>query len=149
MGINIHRKTCNRTLCTTLVGISFQNINWLDNSDNEISINTWNWPSFAYILLAILAWTNWVNSCKIIWNLLNYKLEIFPIFVFDTIRHEQTLVFTADIFLKIIWNKFHWSLFLAVKLRISQHWLGQWLGAIQVPNHCLNQYIIASLGDKY
>ena len=35
--------------------------------------------------------------------------------------------------------KFHWSLFLQVQLKISQHWFRYWLGADQATSHCLNQ----------
>ena len=49
--------------------------------------------------------------------------------------------------------KFHWKLFLGVKLIISQHWFRQWLGAVRATSHYLNQWymlfywrIYASLG---
>ena len=48
--------------------------------------------------------------------------------------------------------KFHWSLFLRVKLTKFQHWFTKWLGAGQATSHYLNQWwsvywrIYASLG---
>ena len=48
--------------------------------------------------------------------------------------------------------KFHWSLFLRVKLTISHHWFRLWLGADQATSHYLDQWwldyrrIYASLG---
>ena len=48
--------------------------------------------------------------------------------------------------------KFHWSLFLGVKLTIFQHWFRLWLGAVQATSQYLNQWwliywrIYASLG---
>ena len=36
-------------------------------------------------------------------------------------------------------SKFHWSLFLGVKLTILQHWFRLWLGANQATSHYLNQ----------
>ena len=50
--------------------------------------------------------------------------------------------------------KFHWSLFLRVKLTIFQHWFSQWLGAYEATSHYLNQWwlvyqrIYASLGPN-
>ena len=34
--------------------------------------------------------------------------------------------------------RFHWSLFLRVKLTIFQHWFRQWPGADPATSHCLN-----------
>ena len=48
--------------------------------------------------------------------------------------------------------KFHWSLFLRVRLTIFQHWIRSWLGADAATSHYLNQWwldyrrIYASLG---
>ena len=48
--------------------------------------------------------------------------------------------------------KFHWSLFLRVKLTIFQHWFRIWRGAVQATSHYRNQWwldyrrIYASLG---
>ena len=66
---------------------------------------------------------------------------------------------TYDIFKCISFNenfvfrlKFHWSLFLRVQLTIVHHWFRWWFGAVQAPNHYLNQWwwvywrIYASLG---
>ena len=36
--------------------------------------------------------------------------------------------------------KFHWSLFLRVKLTILQQWFRWWLGAVQATSHYLNQW---------
>ena len=50
------------------------------------------------------------------------------------------------------WLKFHWNLFIRVKLTIFQHWFRWWLGADQATSHYLNQWwlvyrrIYASLG---
>ena len=38
------------------------------------------------------------------------------------------------------WLRFHWSLFLSVKLTIFQHWFRWWLGAKQVTSHYVNQW---------
>ena len=52
------------------------------------------------------------------------------------------------------WLKFHWSLFLMVRLTIFQHWFRKWLGADQATSHYLNQWwldyrrIYASLGPN-
>ena len=40
------------------------------------------------------------------------------------------------------WLRFHWSLFLSVKLTTFQHWFRQWLGASQTTSHCLNQWVL-------
>ena len=45
------------------------------------------------------------------------------------------------------WLRFHWSLFLRVKLTILQHWFRQWLGAVQATSHCLNQWWLVT--DAY
>ena len=37
-------------------------------------------------------------------------------------------------------KKFHWSLFLRVKLTIFHHWFRKWLGADQATSHYLNQW---------
>ena len=39
----------------------------------------------------------------------------------------------------IFWFKFHWDLFLRVKLTIIQHWFRLWLGTEQPTSHYLNQ----------
>ena len=36
--------------------------------------------------------------------------------------------------------RFHWSLFLRVKLTLLQHWFRLWLGADQATSHYLNQW---------
>ena len=36
--------------------------------------------------------------------------------------------------------KFHWNLFLGVKITIFQHWFRLWLGAVQATIHYLNQW---------
>ena len=36
--------------------------------------------------------------------------------------------------------KFHWRLFLRVKLTIFRHWFRKWLGAVQATSHYLNQW---------
>ena len=38
--------------------------------------------------------------------------------------------------------RFHWSLFLWVKLTIFKPWLRQWLGAVQAISHYLNQFCL-------
>ena len=37
--------------------------------------------------------------------------------------------------------RFHWSLFLRVKLTIFQHWFRLWLGDVQATSHYLNQWL--------
>ena len=38
--------------------------------------------------------------------------------------------------------KFHWNLFLRVKLTIIHHWFSSWLGAVQATNHYLNRWCL-------
>ena len=67
---------------------------------------------------------------------------------------SQTTLSNAFLWMKMLefWLKFHWSLFLRVQLTIFHHWFRQWLGAVQVTGHYLNQWwfvyrrIYASLG---
>ena len=65
-------------------------------------------------------------------------------YIINNLRPEQNgRHFTNDTFhiswMKIIvfQFKFHWSLFLKVQLRISQHWLGKWFGTEQATS-CLS-----------
>ena len=54
-------------------------------------------------------------------------------------------LFADDIFrcifvnFSVFWLKFHWSLFLMVRLIITQHWFRYWLDAAQTTSHYLNQ----------
>ena len=54
---------------------------------------------------------------------------------------SQTIFSAAFLWMKsfVLWLKFHWSLFLRVKLAITQHWFRLWLGAEQAASHYLNQ----------
>ena len=40
------------------------------------------------------------------------------------------------------WSRFHWNLFLRVKLTIFQHWFIWWLGTDQATSHYLNQWYL-------
>ena len=42
------------------------------------------------------------------------------------------------------WLRFHWSLFPKVQLTIFQHWLRQWLGAVQVTSHLSEPKMVSS-----
>ena len=75
-------------------------------------------------------------------NNLNYKLINNPL----THLSVDKMAVTENIFKCISVNgkccisiKFHWSLFLKVQLRISQHWFRKWLGTTQASSHYLNQ----------
>ena len=67
---------------------------------------------------------------------------------------SQTILSIAFSWIKMLEFRlnFHWSLFLRVQLTICQHWFRDWLGAVQVTCHYLNQWwlvywsIYASLG---
>ena len=57
-------------------------------------------------------------------------------------RHFQMTFSNAISWMKIdeFRLRFHWSLFQRFQLTIFQHWFGQWLGAVQVTSHYLNQW---------
>ena len=40
----------------------------------------------------------------------------------------------------LFWFKFDWNLFPMVQLTINRHWFRQWLGAVEVTGHYLNQW---------
>ena len=44
----------------------------------------------------------------------------------------------------VFWLEFHWSLFLRVQSRGSQHWFRLWLGAEQATSHYLDQCWLSS-----
>ena len=58
----------------------------------------------------------------------------------------QTIFSNAFSWMKMheLWLRFHWSLFLRVKLTIFQHWFRKWLSACQATNYYLNHWWLVS-----
>ena len=64
---------------------------------------------------------------------------------------SQTIFSYTFLWMKsfLFWLKFHWSLFLKVQLKITQHWFRKWFGAVQATSHYLIQCLPDSLMHIY
>ena len=102
------------------------------------------------VACCLTAPSHWLNSYGLIisevcWhspegNLTGYAQVSIPDLSFEIVnspppkqngRDFADVIFRCIFLMKnfVVWLKFHWSIFLRVRLTITQHWFRQWLGA--------------------
>ena len=140
-----------------VIGVCEIALRWLllelaDDKSTLVQVMAWCYQATSYYLSQCwlrslspygITRTEWVNVCKHYVFLWSMKWGVLTHWGWD----KMTTIFQTTFSIAFSSMKmcefrlrFHWNLFLSVKLTIFQHWFRWWLGADQGTSHYLNQW---------